>query len=549
MAGPHDLDSARDAFRRQAWGEAYERFTGAAPLAPEDLESLASVASLTGRETEALEAWTRAHNEYLRRAGPGDIARAGRCASWLAFRSFVTGEHARAGGWLSRALRLCESAPDECVERGYLQLPLGMRAAVSGDAAGARELFRQAAQVAERFGDRDLLSMARLGEGRSLIRMGEAGQGIALLDEIMIAIEAGEVSPVLVGDMYCSVISACGEIFDLRRAQEWTAALSQWCDSQPELATHRGECLVRRAELMRLHGAWGDALLEAGRACELVAEPPTRDPAVGAAFYQCAELHRLRGDFDAAESEYRAASRWGRNPQPGLALLRLATGQTDVAEAAIRRAIDEVRDRVTRSAVLAAGVEIALAAGDVASARARADELACIAGTVGAPYLRALSAGALGAVLLAEGDPRSAMEQLRAAAAAWQELEAPYETARARMLVSAACRALGDDESHALELDAARSVFEKLGAAPDLERLSAFAAPAAAVADGLTGREVEVLRLVAGGKTNRAIATQLFISEKTVARHLSNIFGKLGLSSRSAATAYAFRNELVDSRG
>ncbi len=552
MTAEERLESGRDAFRRQRWTEAYERLLEAdreAPLGAEELEELAAAAKLCGRAAEAAEAWTRAHNEYLRRGRPGDTARAGRCAGWLAFRFFIAGEHARANGWLARAVRLFEGEPADCAERGYLALPQAMRGIIDGDVPAGRAGFRKAVELGERFGDRDLVAMGRMGEGRALVRLGEVAEGVALLDEIMVSIEAGEVSPILVGDLYCSVISACGEVFDLRRAQEWTAALSAWCEAQPHTEPHRGECLVRRAELLRLHGAWRDALDEAARACELAVEPPTRDPAVGAAFYQRAELHRLRGELDQAEADYRSASRWGRQPQPGLALLRLAQGQIDVARAAIGRATEEARDRVTRSAVLAAAVEIALAAGDLPGARAAADELACISAQLGAPYLRALSAGALGAVLVAEGQPRAALDALGESYRAWRELEAPYDAARVRVLVAEACRALGDEDSVALERDAARAVFERLGAAPDLARLQpvspATSSGPAPVPGGLTQRELQVLRLIAAGATNRAVARSLFISEKTVARHVSHIFEKLGVSTRAAATAYAYRHGIM----
>jgi DNA-binding CsgD family transcriptional regulator len=302
---------------------------------------------------------------------------------------------------------------------------------------------------------------------------------------------------------------------------------------------------VRRAEILQLHGAWPDAMEEAERACEWLSRPPPQR-AVGAALYQQAELHRLRGEFGRAEEEYRQASQWGREPQPGLALLRLAQGQIDVARTAIFRAVDEAREPRVRSSALAASVEIFLAAADVPAARSAADELSRMAAELDAPFLRALSAQAGGAVLLDEGHPRAALTLLREASDAWRGLEAPYEAARVRLLVGLACRALGDEESAAMELDSARQAFLQLGAGPDVTRLSQLLRPGVSKASsGLTAREVQVLGLVATGKTNRAIAGELRISEKTVARHLSNIFTKLGLSSRAAATAYAYQHDLL----
>jgi ATP/maltotriose-dependent transcriptional regulator MalT len=533
----------REAFGRRAWAEALAELSAAdreAPLEPDDLERLATAAYLAGNDDASVGAWERAHHELLRR---GEVLPAARCAGWLVFVLMTGGEFARAGGWLARARRLVDDEGD-CAEQGHLLVPEAFQHAYAGDWPSAYALAGQAAAIGDRFADVDLVTLARNVQGRALIAQGKTVEGMTLLDEIMVAVMADEVSEIVAGSVYCSVIEACQEVFDLRRAQQWTAALTHWCDSQPDLVPFSGHCLVHRAEIMQLHGAWPDALEAAQQARERLLQRP--QPAVGAAFYQQAELHRLRGEFAQAEAAYQQASRWGREPQPGLARLRLVQGQVDAAAAAIRRVVDAAQDRVARSRLLPAHVEIMLAAGDIDAARAAADELSEIADDLDAPLLRALAAQAQGSVLLLEGDARAALAALRPAWTAWQELEVPYEAARARVLIGLACRQLGDEDSAEMELDAARWIFGRLGAGPDVAHAQSLSGKAAATpASGLTARELEVLRLVATGKTNRVIAADLFVSEKTVARHVSNIFTKLGLSSRAAATAYAYEHDLV----
>jgi ATP/maltotriose-dependent transcriptional regulator MalT len=340
------------------------------------------------------------------------------------------------------------------------------------------------------------------------------------------------------------VIEACGEIFDLRRAQEWTAALEQWCSAQPDLVPYRGHCLIRRAEILQHNGSWEDALEETRRACELLSQPKPK-PAIGAAYYRKAEVHRLRGEFEEAEDSYRSASQWGGMQQPGWALLRLAQGKLEEAKTAICRLKDEVTDPSRRTLILEACVEIASAVQDTQAAKAAAKELSEIAVRYGAPFLDAISRRATGVALLAEGNAKDALPVLRDSWHIWQELDAPYEAARVRVLIALACRHIGDVDAANMELAAAQQVFEQLGAVPDIERIKALSKKTHGSRDGLTAREVEILKLIAAGMTNRKIASRLFISEKTVARHVSNIFIKLDLSSRTAATAYAYQHELV----
>jgi len=544
IAGAAALARAREAIREKAWSTAFAEFTEAgrqASLDPGDLELLSVAAHLTGKDAESGEALARAHQGYLAR---GETRRAARCAGWLSFVAQLRGDRAQASGWLSRARRLLETEGD-CVEKGYLLLPVGMASAQQRDLDAAHAAFVEAATIGQRFADRDLASLALQGQGRVLVRRGEIPRGVALLDEAMVAVMANEVSPIVAGGIYCSVLDACGEIFDLRRAQEWTAALEQWCSSQPDMVPYRGHCLIRRAEIMQLRGAWPDALLEARCACERLSQPVPK-PAVGAAFYRKAEMHRLLGELEEAEEAYRAAAQWERVPRPGLALLRLARGEVKAAQSEIRHVVDVTVEPGKKAEALAAQAEITLAAQDLATARSAADDLSKIATKIGAEFLLAVAACTQGAVLLAEGEAPVAVASLRQALATFRHLEAPYEAARVQVCLARAHRVQGNDESASHELQAAREAFRKLGAATDLahiEELVDF--PATSPAGPLTQREIEVVKLVASGITNREIANKLNISEKTVARHLNNIFNKLDLSSRAAATAYAYQHGLL----
>jgi DNA-binding CsgD family transcriptional regulator len=535
------VDHGREAFERRAWRDAYTHLAADGPLEAGDLERLAVAAYLVGRDDESARAWERAHVAWVEQ---GDPDRAARCAFWLAFGLLLRGEMAPANGWLARAARLIDDGGADGVARGYLQVVVNLEAIEGGDLETAAAAADEIVEVAERFDDDDLRALGMLCRGEAALASGEVPRGMRLLDETMVAVTTGEVSPVPAGIVYCAVIEACLNAFDLRRAAEWTEALDRWCGAQSDLVPYRGQCLVHRSELLQAHGAWTDALSEAERAGHWLSEPV--HPALGRALYQQGELHRVRGDLAEAERAYRAASRQGREPAPGLALLRLAQGRVDAAVAAIRRMVEESRGQLARPRMLAAWVEIMLAAGDIEEARAAADELIKIADVVDVPLLHAIKDQAKGAVLLAAGDAPAALGALRRAHNGWRDLEMPYDAARARVGIALACRALGDHDAADLEIDAARAVFERLDARPDLVELASLnRSEPAARPGGLTERECEVLRQVAAGKTDREIAAALGISEHTVGRHLQNIFLKLDLSSRAAATAYVYEHHLV----
>src|SRR5919106_71949 len=495
-----DLERGRTEYELRAWRGAYEalsRADRAAPLGADDLELLATSAYMLGLDDEYLSVLERAHHAQVE---AGETLRAVRSAFWIGINLALRGEMGPAGGWLGRAQRLLGDT--DSVERGYLLMPLVFQHEARGDFEAAAAVAAEAAALADRFGDLEGFALAVQAQGSMLLKAGRVSEGLALLDEAMVAVAGGKMSPITTGIVYCGVILACQEVYELRRAREWTAVLTRWCEAQPDLVAFTGRCLVHRAEIMQLHGDWSDALEEARRAGERLARSFNRTAAAQACYRQ-GELHRLRGEFAEAAQPLRRAN------------------------------------------LLPAYVEIMLAAGDVEQARTGCRELEEIAGRYESAMLSALVAQARGASELAAGEARSALGPLRQAAETWQELEAPYDVARARVLVAEACRALGDDDAAALELEAARDTFARLGAAPDIAQLDSSVPRDAHGAYGLTPRQVEVLRLLAAGRSNREIAASLVISEHTVARHVQNIFATLRVSSRTAASAFAFEHDLV----
>jgi DNA-binding CsgD family transcriptional regulator len=550
MAPTPAIVQGREAFARQKWREAYAQFSAAdreLPLELADLERFATAAYLLGEDAHATTIWTRAHHQLI---DQGHVERAARWGFWLSLSLLLGGEIARSTGWLARSQRLLKDREDACVEHGYGLIVTGLLAMGKGNIQDAGASFDQALAVAERFGDPDLLALGLLSRGQSLIQSNDIADGVARLDEAMVAATAGEVSPVLTGIIYCAVILTCQRIFDLRRAREWTTQLDAWCTPQPDLVPYRGQCLVHRSEVLQSKGDWPEALAEVMKARDHLAD--RSEAVVGRACYQQGELHRLRGEFAQANEMYREAGRNGCEPQPGLSLLRLAEGKPDAAAAAIRGVVDSPGSLQgagagsSRPKLLGPYIEILIATGDLDSARAAADELTRIATAFDAPLLLAKSAQATGAVLLAEGKIKAALALLREAWAIWQQLDMPYEAARVRVLIGRICQGLEDHETARMHFDAAYTVFGQLGAAPDLVELERLmAGRGAGPLSALTEREREVLSLVAAGETNRQIATALGISEHTVARHLSNIFDKLSVTSRTAASAFAHKHKLV----
>ncbi|HEX6257625.1 MAG TPA: LuxR C-terminal-related transcriptional regulator [Euzebyales bacterium] len=532
------LALARDAVRRRAWDEAlaaYAQADAATGLPGTELRTYATAAYLLGNVDTAVDVLVRGF-EAARTAD--DTTEALRCGFWIIFVSLSRGDVAQAGGWTARCGRLVEHLDDDRPERAYLQVVAAFRLAAIERAYGdAQQLADRVVAVGRQARDDDLVALGLNIGGRAAIGAGRADDGLARLDEAMTAVVSGALSPPVAGIVYCSLIEACEQIGAVRRAREWTSALTRWCERQRGMVTFTGQCLTHRATILARSGDLGAAAQEAERACDRFADAAD-EGAVGMAHYQLGEVHRLRGDLRAAEDAYQRAAQRGHDPQPGLALVRLAQGRADDAITTLCRLLDERRDPVERVALLPALVEVQLAAGATRDASASAAELAGHAAAFGTGALGAHADRSVGAVRLAEGDASGAARLLRRAAAAWEALGVPYELARTRALVARACQALGDNDTAELEREAARRLLTRLGAVTDVVGRPGHE-------DRLTARERQVLGLVATGMTNKSIADRLHLSVRTVDRHVANMLAKLGAASRTEATAYAYEHGLV----
>lgn len=510
-----------------------------------ECEQAAVRAYLLGADDECARHWEAAYRAAL---AAGQSAESARFAFWLGLSLLLRGQTARASGWLARAQRLVVESGAQCPAAGYVLIPQGLTALDEGDPRRAMDLGSRATEIGDRFGDADLRAFGSLCQAQALIALDNPDAGVAQLDETMVAATTGELGPITTGIVYCAVLLACMDLFDLRRAAQWTDALSAWCDDQPDPVPFRGQCLIHRSQLQQAEGDWIEAMASAESAHARLADPP--HPALGLASYQEGELHRLVGEFDRAERDYRQAGRSGHDPMPGFALLQLARGDGVSAAAAIQRALQE-HGPSGRPALLSAAVEIFGATGDFVAARAAADELSVIAARSTSAVLRAMAAQAVGSALIAAGEMAPALAELRKAEEAWRTLHMPYEAARTSLLLGLACTALGDRTSAEMNFDSARGGFAALGATPDVEHVDTLIAGLAG-GGGLRGeptalseREVEVLVHLAAGRTNREIAERLVVSPHTVARHVEHIYAKLGVANRTAATAYAYEHNLV----
>lgn len=529
---------------RTAWVDVYDELQRRAltELGPEQLEELADAAWWTSRIDESIAARQKAYAGY---SAAGNARRAAYSAWFLFWDHVFRGEHAVANGWLRRAERHLASEP-ECLEHGYLAFARGELALWEGTTDGSSTAAERVLALGQRLGNADLVALGIECRGRTHIAEGRIAEGVADLDEAMCSVVAGELTPLFTGWIYCHVLVACWDLTDLRRAAEWTDAAMRWCEDLPTAeAPFRGLCRIHRVEIATLRGEWAEAEAEARRTCdELLAYEPH---CAGLAFYAAGEVRRRLGDLNGAEEAFARAHELGHEPQPGLALVQLARGRTEAAVAALTLALaSSASDGFPRAQLLLAQVEATLATADLDTVRTAVAELESLAERLETPAVRAAGAWATGALRLAEGDVTGSVASLRQAVAAWQTLGAPYEAARARLLLAQAARGAGDDDGARLELEVAHAVFQRLGAGADMTRTERLLAATTGAGPGVTARELEVLRLVARGKTNREIAAELMISDHTVARHVNNIFAKLDVSTRAAATAYAFTHDLIE---
>lgn len=539
-----DQARGRAAYRRIAWDDTYSllcRADASAELDADDLETLAEAAYFTGNVDHSVDVRTRLYTIRVRSGANQDAAM---CAYRIHLVLALRGDMSPAMGWLSRAQRLLRQE-EECTAHGYVCLAESFGNYLAGNLDGSLALARRASGIGEKFADPDLFNVGLHLAGRAMVALGDISGGVGLLDEAMVAVSTHEVRPVSCVWIYCSSIDVCSEMADFGRARAWTSEFERWVGANPGATPVSGSCRMHRSRIMREHGSWTQAEREARRAC--VDQNGTVALDAGQAWYQIAEIRRLVGDVSAAEEAFERAGAFGWEVQPGLALLRAAQGRCETALAGLARALAErPSDTLVKGRMLPARAEIAILSGNLELARAAVEDLTAVAHS-SLPSVRAAAAHAAGALRFAEGDPAAALPELRAAVQIWGDLGLPYEPARSRMLIGRACAAIGDEDSARLEWDSCRAVFDRLGALPDLaeaERLLGCARPQQ-LPGGLSAREVEVLRLVAAGLSNQAVAEELSLSAKTVARHLSNIFGKIGVTTRAAATAYAFRNDVI----
>jgi len=539
------LAEARDAHRRREWSAAYDALSGlrrTGPLDGDDLAALSDAAWWLGLIRQSLEACEEGHDRFL---ADGRLDRAAMLAIEAGFSWSLRGEPEIGAGWVSRARRLLAGQPTGTAQAMLMWMDARARAE-AGDVEGALHDCDRLRTLGGELGEPVVGCLALALEGSLVVLGGDTARGFELLDEAMLPALAGRIPPDFAGNLYCQMLSVCHEVGDVPRARRWTEATQRWTDTFTSAAMFVGVCRVHRSQLLRLSGEWAAAEREAAAANHELAELNVE--AVGEARYELGETHRLRGDLDGARAWYAAAAELGRSPEPGVSLVLLESGRHDEALAGVQQALLEEGEPCRRARLLAAHVEIAVEAGRADLAEDPALELEALAHRFGTPGLRAWAGQARGTALLGADDPEGALPHLRVALFEYDAMGAAYDAATCRALLGKAFGALGDDRAAHVETEAGRRAFEDLGATPRvawLTRLTAGVAGPTTLPGGLTERETQILALVAEGSSNREVARRLVISEKTVARHLANVYLKLGVGSRTAASAWAHRQGLV----
>ena len=540
-----ELAAVDGMFERGMWSAAFDLMSGLDARHKLDghaLQSFATAAYMIGRESTFLELLERAFEAFCAGA---ELLKAAQSAFWIGLTLMFRGEYGRGSGWLVRCERLVEEYGNDCVEQGYILLPRVESSLASRDLAAADHYASEAVRIGAQFGDEDLQALGRHFNGRIQIETGNTSDGLKLLDETMMAVTDGKLSPIVTGLIYCSVIEICQNYQIQNRAKEWTEALSEWCGKQPEIVAFTGRCLIHRSEILIFDGKWTEAIAEAGAACRRLLAGPVEHHA-GPAYYQEGEVLRLSGRYEEADESYRLASRLGFDPQPGLALMRLRQGKSQAALSSIKRTLAAVGDAIGRMRLLPAAVEIMLAAGDIEMARKLCEELSGLAARRNSDVVEAASAEATGDLSLAEGNLEGALPNYGRAAELWRDLHAPYRLSRLRLKIGQTCAALGDSEGAGREIEAARDEFGKLGAEPDRKAAEALLRGLRRGVEGLlTPRQTEILQCVAEGLTNREIAQRLGLSERTVDRHVSDTLTRIDVPTRAAATAFAISHGLI----
>ena len=440
-----DLAEAREAYERREWVSAYRALSDldASDLRADDFTALATTAYLLGRHNDCVQALQRAFQASV---DAGDDRAAARSALRLALVLTLTGERAVGGGWAARATRLLDDLAGDVVERGYVAVHEAFSSVVGGDFPAAFEQASVVVDYGPRYDDPDLLAHGLNMTGRLMTHAGQVQEGLRLMDESLVGVVAGDVSPIVSGIVYCTTVEGCALVHDFGRMVEWTRALTTWCDAQPGLVAFTGQCAVHRGQLMRLRGAFDEAVEELERAAERYALGGG-GPAVGLAHEERGDVLLVLGDFRGAERAYEQALRHGSRAQPGRALLCSARGDLQGAVGMIEPALGEVGDPVERAHLLPAAVQIQLAVGDVPEAASLVRELDEIATAFGCAGMLATHAYAASTVALADDDPTRAMAAIRSAIDTWTELGASYEVARCRLTLGEALRSLGDERS------------------------------------------------------------------------------------------------------